>query len=126
MKKPYTDIHLQKYAEIFVNFALEVKPNKSVLLNVPESARDFLPFLYKSVLLAGAFPIVNFQAEGLSKIFYENASNEKIIVCNIDEIPTKYRRNYPRLDFAYFNLHYARYSKQIFEAVEKSYITYFL
>lgn len=78
MKKPYTDIHLQKYADIFVNFALGVKADKSVLLNVPESARDFLPFLYQSVLKAGAYPIINFQAEGLSKIFYENANENQI------------------------------------------------
>ncbi len=78
MKKPYTDIHLQKYADVFVNFALDVQPNKSVLLNVPESASDLLPFLYESVLKAGAHPIVNFRPEGLSNKFFAIANDKQL------------------------------------------------
>ena len=78
MKKPYSDIHLQKYADMFVNFALQVQPNKTVLLNVPESAKDLLPFLYESVLQAGAFPIVNYIPEGLNKRFFELANEQQL------------------------------------------------
>ena len=78
MKKPYSDIHLQKYADVFVNFALQVQPNKTVLLNVPESAKDLLPFLYESVLQAGAFPIVNYIPEGLNKRFFELANEQQL------------------------------------------------
>ena len=58
---------LSRYAKILIHFALAdgrgVQSGEVVLLQIPESARDFAPYLQEQVLLAGGHPIVRILPE---------------------------------------------------------------
>jgi aminopeptidase len=82
MKQILTDEVLKKYAKVMINFApwggKGVQKGESVLLDVNESGRRFLPFLYEEILKAGAHPMVRLHPEGISRTFYEMASEEQL------------------------------------------------
>lgn len=73
---------LKKYADVFIKFALNkgkgIKSGETVLLQVPESARPMLEPLQRSVLEAGGYPLCRLIPEGLSKSFFELASEDQI------------------------------------------------
>lgn len=73
---------LKKYAELLINFALwsgkGVKKGDVVMLSVPESAKAILIHLQQAVLKAGAHPMIHFIPEGLSRLYFENASVEQL------------------------------------------------
>lgn len=82
MTQILTDDILRKYAEVMINFApwagKGVQKGETVMLDISESGRRFLPFLYEAILKAGANPIVRLHPEGLGRTFYELASDEQI------------------------------------------------
>lgn len=82
MSKLLTDDVLRKYAEVMINFApwagKGVQKGETVMLDISESGRRFLPFLYEAILKAGANPIVRLHPEGLGRTFYELASDEQL------------------------------------------------
>lgn len=82
MTKILTDDILRKYADVMINFApwsgKGVQKGESVLVNISESGRRMMPFLYEAVLRAGGLPIMKLQAEGMRKMFYEIASDEQL------------------------------------------------
>lgn len=73
---------LQKYADVLIKFALWswewCKPGDVVLLEVPESAKAIIEPLFKSVLSAGGYPVLNFIPECVMKTFYDNANQEQL------------------------------------------------
>jgi aminopeptidase len=82
MKQVLTDDVLKKYADVMVNFApwsgRGVQKGETVMLDISESGRRMLPFMYEAILKAGANPIVRLHPEGLGKTFYELASDEQL------------------------------------------------
>lgn len=72
---------LQKYADVFIKFALWswewCKPWDVVFLEVPESAKVMIEPLMKSVLSSWGHPIINLIPEGVMRTFYEHASLEQ-------------------------------------------------
>ncbi len=73
---------LEKYADVLVNFALNsgkgVKRGEVVLLQVPESAKPMLLELLKTVLKAGAHPIIQYIPDGMSREFFSWANKEQV------------------------------------------------
>lgn len=80
---------LDKYAKILVNFALDsgkgIKKGDVVLLRVPERAKPILRSLRKTVLEAGAHPIIQFFPDEFAKEFYELAQDH-----HLEFFPDKY------------------------------------
>lgn len=93
MSSVLTDEILRKYAQVMINFApwsgKGVQKGETVMLDVSESARRFLPFLYEEILKAGANPIVQLHPEGLSKTFYEMADEDQLTFFNKNTLLAK-------------------------------------
>jgi len=77
-----SDEILAKYADVLINFALNsgngIKKGETVILEVPEVAKPLLKHLYRTVLSAGANPIINYLPSGLSRDFYQIASDDQV------------------------------------------------
>ena len=73
---------LEKYANVLVNFALNsgkgVKKGEVVFVQIPESAKPLLIPLQKTILQAGAHPIIQYLPDEISKTFFENATPDQL------------------------------------------------
>jgi len=73
---------LDKYADLLVNFALNsgkgVKPGEVILVQVPEFAKPMLISLQRVILKAKAHMILQYSPDGLSREFYQLASDKQI------------------------------------------------
>ena len=73
---------LDRYADVLVNFALNsgegIKKGEVVFLQVSESAKPMLIALRRAVLKAGAYPIINYLPDDISKEYYEIANHEQL------------------------------------------------
>ena len=73
---------LNKYADVLVNFALNngkgIKKNDVVFLQIPESAKPLLIALNKAILKIGAHIIIQYLPDGVSKDFFELASEDQL------------------------------------------------
>ncbi|MDD4937416.1 MAG: aminopeptidase [Candidatus Shapirobacteria bacterium] len=73
---------IDKYADVLVNFALNsgkgIKPNEVVFIQIPESAKPLLISLQRSVLKAGAHPIIQYLPNEMSRDFFELASDNQL------------------------------------------------
>ena len=82
MKYQVPEEILARYADVLINFALNsgqgIKKCETVVLEVPEVAKPLLVHLYRTVLSAGAHPIINYIPDGISRNFYELASEEQL------------------------------------------------
>ncbi len=81
MYKPSDDI-LKKYADVLIKFALRdgkgVQKGEVVMLQVPESAKPMLVPLQVAVLEAGAHPMIHYIPEGVSRSYFQHATDEQI------------------------------------------------
>ena len=73
---------LNKYADVLINCALNsgdgVKEGEVVFLQVPEIAKPFLIALRRSVLKAGAHPIIQYLPDDMAREFYQLASQKQL------------------------------------------------
>lgn len=73
---------LKKYADVLIKFALwnghGVKPHETVFLTVPESAKPMLAPLQRSILESGAYPLIHYTPEDISRDFFDQASDDQI------------------------------------------------
>ena len=73
---------LEKYADVLIKYALDnctgVKPGQTVLVQVPECAKPMLKALRKSVLTAGANPIIQYIPDDMARETFELASDEQL------------------------------------------------
>ena len=67
-----------KYAELLVNYSLELKKGDKVFIISSYLAEDLLKEVYREVLAAGAHPEFRIGLNGTEKIFYDNASDEQL------------------------------------------------
>ncbi len=76
-----SSIILQKYAALFLRFALNEGKGACkgdvVQLSVPDSAKPILPFLIEETLKLGAQPKIHFIPTLMDKVFFEHASQEQ-------------------------------------------------
>ena len=82
MSKLLTEKVLQNYADLMVNFAANerkgVQAGDVVYVKVMESGMCMLKYFQRSILKAGAHPILDVQIEGLGKDFYELANEDQL------------------------------------------------
>ena len=72
------DSRLTKMAEVLVDYSLELKPEDKFLINTTDLATPLVKEVYRIALLRGAYPEIQIQPEGLSRIYYATASNEQL------------------------------------------------
>jgi len=86
-----SDAILEKYAKVLVDFALGgetgIKARDVVFLQVPECAKPLLIHLRRAVLKSGGFPIIHYLPDGITRDFFEHASDEQLAF-----FPDKYLR----------------------------------
>ena len=82
---------LWKYADVMVNFALRwwngINPWDVVFVQIPECAKPFYTPLQTAILKAWWHPIMQYLPDGVTRNFYENASDEQLSF-----IPEAYQR----------------------------------
>ncbi len=73
---------LEKYANVMVNFALwggnGINPWDVVFVQLPEWAKPFYIPLQTEILKAWWHPIIQYLPDGVTRSFYENASDEQL------------------------------------------------
>jgi len=73
---------LKKYADILVKFALRggkwAKKGEVVFVQIPECAKAFYLPLQEAILEVGAYPIFEYLADGVTRNFYELATEDQI------------------------------------------------
>ena len=73
-----TQIHLERWAEVLVRHATNVRPGDIVRINAQSAAEPLLEAVYRKVLEAGGNPIVNCRPEFLGEAFYELANGDQL------------------------------------------------
>ena len=72
------DPRVERLAKLAVKYSVEVKEGDDVMIMGAAEAAPFIRALYREVVKAGGFPLVLAGIDGLSNIFYENATDEQI------------------------------------------------
>jgi len=73
-----TSIHLNRWADLLVNYATTVQPGQIVRITAQPAAELLMEAVYRKVLEAGAMPIVQIKPECLTEAFYELANNDQL------------------------------------------------
>lgn len=73
-----SDIKLKKYAELLVDYSLEVKKGDQVLIQGEDVSQDLIKEVYKEVLKKGAHPLVITKFGEQEELFYKYASEEQL------------------------------------------------
>jgi len=85
-KEKQIDPRIKKLAKVLVDYSIAVKcrgliiPKKGDAVKISSSvlAKDLILEIYRLVLKKGMYPSVNVGLPGMSKIYYENASDEQL------------------------------------------------
>lgn len=72
------DPRLVKMAEVLVDYSLELGTGDKFVISSTDLATPLIKEIYRLALLRGAHPEVQVQLEGLSKIYFSNASDEQL------------------------------------------------
>lgn len=82
MKYQPSDIILEKYAKVLIDFALGggigIKPKETVFLQVPECAKPILIHLRRAVLKSGGYPLIQYIPDDISREFFELANEDQL------------------------------------------------
>lgn len=70
--------NLHKFADLIVNYCLEVQPKQTIQINADVAAIHFVEELYKEILLSGGYPILELMNTNFTEIFYKNASEDQL------------------------------------------------
>lgn len=69
---------LNKYANLLVNYCLELKTGQTIYINSSTLAEPLVREVYREALKVGAYPEVSLQIEGHSKIFFDHAQEHQL------------------------------------------------
>jgi len=69
---------LNKYAQLLVNYCLELKSGQQVFISSTTLAEPLVREVYREAIKVGAHPEVNLSFEGISKIFLDNAAEHQL------------------------------------------------
>ena len=73
---------LKKYADLLVKFALNsgegIKPNEVAIISGDDVSKPLLMEVYRSVLEAGGYPMMEMKASGVDKVLYSTASDDQL------------------------------------------------
>jgi aminopeptidase len=73
-----TSIHLERWADLLVRYAVEVQEGQVVRITAQPAAEPLLDAVYRAVLKAGGHAIVKVRPECLGQAFYELASDAQL------------------------------------------------
>lgn len=73
-----TDPRIANLARIVVEYCVEVQPKDRVAIIGYAEAAPLIKELYRGVLKAGGYPLVNAQLDGLNHIFFTEANDDQI------------------------------------------------
>ncbi|MGJ8725618.1 MAG: aminopeptidase [Roseibacillus sp.] len=73
-----TNLHLERWADVLVRHATNVRPGDVVRITAVPAASSLLEAVYRKVLEAGGLPVVNCRPEFLGEAFYELANEEQL------------------------------------------------
>ncbi|MDQ8189250.1 aminopeptidase [Roseibacillus persicicus] len=73
-----TNLHLERWADVLVRHATNVKSGDVVRITALPAASPLLEAVYRKVLEAGGLPVVNCRPEFLGEAFYELANEEQL------------------------------------------------
>ncbi len=72
------DERIERWADVLVNYSLEVKPKDLFLIEGTPIAMPLINEVYYRALKKGAYPYVRLIGEGINEIFYKEASAEQL------------------------------------------------
>ncbi|NLA59003.1 MAG: aminopeptidase [Firmicutes bacterium] len=72
------DPRFTKMAEVLVDYSLELKPGDKFVIESKDLATPLIKEVYRIALQRGAHPEVQIEPEGLSRIFYDTATDEQL------------------------------------------------
>ncbi|MGD8603515.1 MAG: aminopeptidase, partial [Anaerolineales bacterium] len=72
------DPRVSNLARIVVEYCVEVQPKNRVAIIGHAEAAPLIRELYREVLRAGGYPLVNVQLEDMDYIFYKEASDDQL------------------------------------------------
>ncbi len=72
------DLKLKKYAELLVNYSLEIKKDDQVLIQGEDISKELIKEIYKEVLKKGAHPLVITKFDEQEELFYKYASEAQL------------------------------------------------
>jgi len=72
------DQRIEKYAELLINYCAAVKPEDKVIIHGNFMAEPLLAALYKYVLNAGAYPLLDISLPNNDELLLNNASDKQI------------------------------------------------
>ena len=73
-----TSIHLERWADLLVNYAVNVQAGQVVRITAQPEADSLLEAVYRKVIEAGGMPIVQVKPECLTEAFYELANDQQL------------------------------------------------
>lgn len=73
-----TDLRIKEVAKILVEYSTKVKKNDKVMIDASIDAEQLVKEIYKLCLKKGAYVSVNVSYPNMTKIYYDNASDEQI------------------------------------------------
>ena len=68
----------EKYAQLVVNYSLNIKKGERVIILSPAIAEELIRAIYVEVLKAGAHPYLDIGIEGTNELFYKYEINERL------------------------------------------------
>ncbi|MDD4873867.1 MAG: aminopeptidase [Dehalococcoidales bacterium] len=72
------DLRVNKLAELLVKYSVSVKKGDKVMIKGEYETAPLVLAVYGEVIKAGGHPIVFLEPEGISEIFFKNASDEQL------------------------------------------------
>ena len=76
------DLKLKKYAELLVNYSLEVDKGDQVLIQGEDITKDLIKEVYIEVLKNGGHPLIISSFDEQQELFYEYASEDQLNYCS--------------------------------------------
>ena len=73
-----TQLHLDRWADVLVRHATDIRPGKIVRITAQPAATPLLEAVHRRVLQAGGMPIVNCRPESLNEAFFEFAKPDQL------------------------------------------------
>jgi aminopeptidase len=69
---------VEKFADVLINYSLQLKPNENILIITTPEARELNLELYKQVILAGAYPTLFYDDDDFLEIYFQYASDVQL------------------------------------------------
>ncbi len=74
-----TDTRIKKFADILVNYSLNINKGDLIALNFEVDAKELALECYKLIIKKKAYPVVNAIVPGFAYAYYKNASKEQLL-----------------------------------------------